>query len=163
MSTAEQLLARLLTCKCFWVLVTRYHLFVLTLGYDLLNFHWTFLWAFFITNKCASVSLITYNLLTLLVTLIPLVLWVVWMTDSRTNMAAFQTELARLGAASLRCLFEIFSRRCLYLSIWMILTAQSQSFPNLVLLPQGVEDFAPQFDLVQHQTVAYAVETFLGT
>lgn len=45
----------------------------------------------------------------------------------------------------------------------MILTAQGQSLPSLVLLPQGVEDIAPQFDMTQHYTVADTVETFLGT
>lgn len=62
-------------------------------------------------------------------------------------MATIQTELARLGAAPLRGLLEIISTICFYLSIWMILTAQGQSLPNLVLLPQSVEDIAPQFDL----------------
>lgn len=78
-------------------------------------------------------------------------------------MTTIQTELARLGAAPLRGLFEIISVRSCYLSIWMILTAQGQSIPNLVLFPQGVEDVAPQFDLAQHCTVANTVETFLGT
>lgn len=88
---------------------------------------------------------------------------VVGVADSCAHMATFQTELTRLGAAPLRGFFEIISTRCLYLSILMILTAQGQSFPNLVFLPQCVEDVAPKFDLAQHFTVANAVETFLGT
>lgn len=78
-------------------------------------------------------------------------------------MATIQTELTRQGAAPLRGVFEIFSTGSFYLSIWMILTAQGQGIPNLVLLSQGVEDVAPQFDLTQHCTVANTVETFLGT
>ncbi len=78
-------------------------------------------------------------------------------------MTTIQTELARLGAAPLGGLFEILSTKSFDLSIWMILTAQGQSIPNLVLLPQGVEDVAPQFDLAQHCAIANAVETFLGT
>lgn len=45
----------------------------------------------------------------------------------------------------------------------MILTAEGQSISNLVLLSQGVEDVAPQFDLSQHFTVANTVKPFLGT
>lgn len=59
MSTHEYFLARLLAFKCLWVLVARNHLCVLTLGYDLLNLHWTFLWAFSVTLKWAPVSQIT--------------------------------------------------------------------------------------------------------
>lgn len=78
-------------------------------------------------------------------------------------MATIQTEFTRLGAAPLRRLLEILSTRSHYLSIWMILTAQGQSFPNLVLFPQGGEDVAPQFDLFKHFTVANTVKAFFCT
>lgn len=45
----------------------------------------------------------------------------------------------------------------------MILAAEGQNFPNLVLLPQSQEDVAPQFDLSQHRTIANTIKTFLGT
>lgn len=44
----------------------------------------------------------------------------------------------------------------------MILTAQGQSVPNLVLFTQGVEDVAPQLDLLQHCSVTDAEKAFLG-
>ncbi|TNN78710.1 hypothetical protein EYF80_011114 [Liparis tanakae] len=50
-----------------------------------------------------------------------------------------------------------------HLSLRMILAAQRQSVANLVLLPQGVEDVAPQFDFAQHCPIANTVEAFLGT
>ena len=78
-------------------------------------------------------------------------------------MATVQTELAGLSAAPLRGLFEIFSTRSFNLLIWMILTAQGQSLPSLVVLPQSVEDITPQFDVAQYCTVAHTVETFLST
>lgn len=59
MSTLKHLLARLLAHKCLRVLVARNHLCVLTPGYDLLNLHWTFLWALSVAQKWALVSLIT--------------------------------------------------------------------------------------------------------
>lgn len=88
---------------------------------------------------------------------------VVGVADTCANVATIQTELTRQGAAPLRGLLEIVSTRSFYLSIWMILTAQGQSTPNLALLLQGVEDVTPQFDLAQHRTVANTVESFLGT
>lgn len=88
---------------------------------------------------------------------------VVGVADARANMATIQTEVARQGAAPLRGLFKILTTRSSHLLIRMILTAQGQSIPNLVLLPQGEEDVAPQFDLSQHCTVANTVEPFLGT
>lgn len=90
-------------------------------------------------------------------------LGVVRVADARANVATIQTELAGLGAASLGGLLEIVGVSRFHPSIWMILTAQRQSVSNLVLLPQGVEDVAPQFDFAQHCTVANAVEAFLGT
>lgn len=78
-------------------------------------------------------------------------------------MATIQTEVARLGAAALRGLFKILSTVDFYLSIWMIMTAQGQSLPNLVLRPQGVEDVTPQLDFSQHCAVADAVKAFLCT
>lgn len=65
-------------------------------------------------------------------------------------MATVQTELAGLSAAPLWGLFEVFSMGRFNLSIWMILTAQGQSPPNLVLLPQSVEDVAPQCHFAQY-------------
>lgn len=92
-----------------------------------------------------------------------LVLGVVGVADTCANVATIQTELARLVAAPLWGLFEIVGARRFYLLIWMILTAQGQSIPDLVLLLQSVEDVAPQFDLAQHFPIANTVETFLGT
>lgn len=163
MFTVEQLIARLLAYKCLRVLVARNHLCVLTPGYDLLHLHYTFLWASFIAVKWAPVSQITHRFLALLMTLVLLVLRVVWMANPCANMATNQTELARLFAASLRGLFEIISTRRFDLSVLMILTVQSQGIPNLVPLPQCVEDVAPELDFAQHFTVANTVEPFLGT
>lgn len=87
---------------------------------------------------------------------------VIRVTNTCANVATFQTEFARLSAASLRGLLKIFSIRGCYLAIGMILTAQGQSFPNLVLSSQGVEDVAPQLDLLQHCTVTDAEKAFLG-
>lgn len=78
-------------------------------------------------------------------------------------MATIQTEFAWLGAAPLRSLFKIITTKSFNLSIWMILTAQGQSFPNLILFPQGTEHVFPKLDLTQHGTVANTVKTFLGT
>lgn len=162
MSTQAHLLAGLLAYKRLWVLVASNHLFVLTLWYCLINLNCALLWALFMAHKCASVPLITENLLALLATLVLLMLWVIRVADTGTNMAAIQTELAGLLAASLWGLFEIISAAGLNLSIWVVLTTQGQSLAHLALLSQGVEDLTPQFDLTQHDAVANAVEAFLS-
>lgn len=77
-------------------------------------------------------------------------------------MAAIQTEFARLKAAPLGGLVKIFSTRGCYLAIRMILTAQGQRFLDLVLSSQGVEDVAPQLNLLQHCTVTNTEKAFLG-
>lgn len=89
-------------------------------------------------------------------------LGVVRVTNSCTNVAAIQSEFAWLSAAPLRGLFEVFGTGGCDFPIGMILTAQGQSIPDLVLFPQGVEDVAPQFDLFQHCTVTDTVKAFLG-
>lgn len=108
-------------------------------------------------------TLITQNLLALLVTLVLLVFRVIWVADTCTDMATIQTELTRLSAAPLWGLFEVLSTGCLNLSIWMIHTAQGQSLPSLGMFPQRVEDVTPQFHLAQYFAVANTVKTFLGT
>lgn len=78
-------------------------------------------------------------------------------------MAAIQTEFTRLSAAPFRGLLKVFGTVCCYLPVWVVLTAQGQTFPDLFLFSQGVEDVAPQLDLAQHYTVTNTVEAFLGT
>lgn len=90
-------------------------------------------------------------------------LGVIRVANSCANVATIQSEFARLSAAPLRGLFKIFGTGGCDFPIGMILTAQSQSIPDLVLFPQGVEDVAPQFDLFQHYTVTDTVKAFLGT
>lgn len=87
---------------------------------------------------------------------------VVSVTNTCANVAAIQTEFTRLSAAPLRGLVKIFSTSGLYLAIRMILTAQGQSSPNLVLFSQGVEDVPPQLDLLQHFPVTDTEKAFLG-
>lgn len=87
---------------------------------------------------------------------------VVRVTNTCANVAAIQTEFARLSAPPLRGLFKIFSTGGCYLAIWMILTAQGQSFLDLVVSSQGAEDVAPQLDLLQHCTVTDTEKAFLG-
>lgn len=77
-------------------------------------------------------------------------------------MAAIQTKLARLSAAPLGGLLKIFRTRGRYLAIWMIITAQGQRFPDLVLFSQSEEDVAPQLNLLQHCTVTDTEKAFLG-
>lgn len=89
-------------------------------------------------------------------------LLVVRVTNTCTNVAAIQTEFARLSTATLGGLVKIFSTRDSYLAIRMILTAQSQSIPDLVLPSQGLEDVAPQLDLLQHCTVTNTEKALLG-
>lgn len=162
MPTVQQLLTRFLACKFIWVLVARNHLHVLTLGYHLLKHHLALFWAFSVAQDWTLVSQTTEDLLALLGTLVFLVLGVVRVANTCANMAASQTEFARLSAAPLGGLVELFSTGDADLAIWMILTAQGQSSPNLVLSSQGVEDVAPQFDLLQHFTVANTEQAFLG-
>lgn len=59
MPTEQELLTRFLAFKFIWLLVARNHLFVLTLGYDLLNTHLAFFWAWPVAHKRALVSQIT--------------------------------------------------------------------------------------------------------
>lgn len=89
-------------------------------------------------------------------------LGVVRVANTCANVAAIQTEFARLSAAPLRGLVEVFSTRGCYLAIRMVLTAQGQSVPDLVLFLQGVEDVAPQLDFLQHSTITNAEKAFLG-
>lgn len=104
----------------------------------------------------------TDNLRALLGTLVFLVLGVVRVANSCANMAAIQSEFARLSAPPLRGLFKVFGTGGCDFPIGMILTVQGQSIPDLVLFAQGVEDVAPQFDLFQHCTVSDTVKAFLG-
>lgn len=163
MSTLELFLARHLAFKCLRVLVARNLLCVLTPGYDLLNLLRTLLWAFLMTHEWTPVSLVAQNLLALLVTHVLLMLGVIRVADSCTDMATIQTELARPSATPLRGLFEVLSTGCFYLSLWVIHTAQGQSLSSLVMFPQSVEDVTPQFHLAKYCTVANTVEAFLGT
>lgn len=89
-------------------------------------------------------------------------LGVIRVANTCASVAAIQTELARLSAAPLGGLVKIFRTRGCYLAIGMIITAQGQSFPDLVLFSQGVEDVAPQLDLLQHCTVTDTEKAFLG-
>lgn len=88
---------------------------------------------------------------------------VVRVADFLANMVTIENELAGLSAATLRGLFEVLGTSSFYLSVWMILTVQGQSFPNLVVLPQSLEDVAPQFHFAKCCTAANKVETFPGT
>lgn len=89
-------------------------------------------------------------------------LGVVRVANTCANVATIQTEFTWLSAAPLRGLVKVFSTRGYYLAIRMILTAQGQGVPDLVLFSQGVEDVAPQLDLLQHCTVTNAEKAFLG-
>lgn len=107
-------------------------------------------------------SQVTQSLLALLDTLVLLMLWVIWVAGFCAHVATIQTELTGQSAASLWSLTEILSTRSCYLQVWVILTVQGQSLPNLVILPQCLEDISPQLDSAQHLTVAYTVQPFLG-
>lgn len=67
-----------------------------------------------------------------------------------------------MSAAPLGGLLKVFGTGGCDFPIGMIVTAQGQSIPDLVLFPQGVEDVAPQLDLFQHCAVTDTVKAFLG-
>lgn len=56
MPTVQHFLTRFLAFKFIGILVARNHLFVLTLGYDLLNLHMAHFWAGSVAHKRTLVS-----------------------------------------------------------------------------------------------------------
>ena len=161
MSTLETFLTGHIAFEVSRVHVARDHLLVPTTWYGFLNLHLT-LWAWIVTNQWALVSLITQYSLTVFLTLVLLVLWVIRVAYSSTNMAAVQAELTRHQTPPFRGLFEVLRAGGLDLFFWVVLTAQSERFAHLFLLFQGAEDIAPQFHFAQYCTVSDAVEAFLG-
>ena len=141
--------------------VTREHLLMPTTWYGLLNLHRT-RWALTVTSQWALVSTITQFSLTIFLTLVLLVLGVIRVAYSLTNMAAVQAELTRRQTPPFGGLFEVLRAGGLDLFFWVVLTAQSERFAHLFLLFQGAKDIAPQFDFAQYCTVSNAVEAFLG-
>ena len=142
--------------------VARDHLLVPTTWYGLLNLHWT-RWALMVTSQWAhTVSTNTQFSLTLFLTLVVLVLGVIRVAYSSTNMTAVQAELTRHQTPPFGGFFKVLRAGGLDLFFWVVLTAQSERFAHLILLFQGAEDIAPQFDFAQYCTVSNAVEAFLG-
>ena len=114
------------------------------------------------TSQWALVSTITQFSLTIFLTLVLLVLGVIRVAYSLTNMAAVQAELTRRQTPPFGGLFEVLRAGGLDLFFWVVLTAQSERFAHLFLLFQGAEDIGPQSDFAQYCTVSNAVEAFLG-
>ena len=128
--------------------------------YGLLNLHRA-LWAWTVTEQWALVSTIAQYSLTVFLTLVLLVLWVIRVAYSSTNMATVQAELTRRQTPTFGDLFEVLRAGDLALFFWVVLTAQSELFAHLFLLFQRAEDIAPQFHFAQYCTVSDAVEAFL--